>query len=108
MMTFYHTGKTSAFGYTNDINEITWLKQADIDFISDVDSFNFIHPELSKTAKFPGPFKVPLNGRTQFFGFSVSELHGIVTFFLDGFHLHYSTGAGIDNGNRLRYAILPE
>jgi hypothetical protein len=108
MIAFHRTGKPLTLGDTGNINHVSGLKQADINLLAHLNSFNIIYPEFPQVlefCRFPG---APSPGGFWSFGFTKAKLSGIIAIFIYGFYLRHRAWASLDGSYRLSFPILTE
>jgi hypothetical protein len=62
VMALNHAGKALALGNAGDINQVAFLKQANVNLIAYFDLFGIVKPELLEVAEAAQFFKVPFLG----------------------------------------------
>jgi hypothetical protein len=94
-------GKALPFGYTGDINKITFLKQAGIYLVADFNLYGVTHPELPKVFKLPQPLEMPPLRGVEMPGLNSTELNRTVPVFFHRFYPCHRARASFDSGYRL-------
>ncbi|EJX06461.1 hypothetical protein, secreted [gut metagenome] len=100
------------FAGTDYIDAIASCKDVSLQNVTNVHSADVFQPELTQGAlgSYVSLVKVALGGLIDVVcgDFAVTQLHSLIAVALDGFFLHDSAGAGLDDGHRYNLAVFIE